>query len=223
MFHITILNDEAAQMLRKCGLKFSQIRRAGKYISVISADTQAKVIKLMRDALEEAVKCSITYEDVIKYSYYASCHYFVDGGGAIRPNGVNADGGNWKALSKRGKSASWRAVDDDWVVGFSAYVAKKITYTATDGSTKVEYRVGPNDIIQTPVAAKLNSFVHVPVNDNDYELPYCDDTAMFFCSLMASLCEVDRRISEFFEKPESVLEAVTGHKTLPFGGLSLSS
>jgi hypothetical protein len=183
----------------------------------LHVDKMKDGIRAIGDAMDALLAETITEELVIRYNYTATCYYFVANDGSMHVNGMDHDGrdGQWieEIIDGGEDGGSWHSCSS-WLIGFTATVDKKVTYTSGENVT-TEY-THPEEDELGEWGNKLNAFVHTHMRGSPKELPYTEDVARMFYESMWKLCELARGLTEFLSEPDNVLKG-TGRFLLPEG------
>lgn len=173
----------------------------------------ARLQAFIQAAMTDHMAVEVSEELVIVYVQDSKVACYVDGAGALHPNGEGvAEEGRWfGALHATNRAGQFS-------VGLGAQVFRKLTYRR-QGSLKVDYERPTSDQRDAhPAAEALNRFSGLTLNPSATsgakEMPYSDAAAVFFTQGLLQLCALAQRMQAFFGTPEQVQAAIDRHQAL---------
>jgi len=193
----------------EAGLKGTFAVVKGK-VKVI-AKTYEELSRLIEDALNQLIEVKVTNEHVIRFNINSDVSFAEDGEGNIFPN-AGFPGANWP-YEKSGMFGSHHSSNPS-VLGYSltigARAMTKTTYRFGD-KEKVDYvnyyKEGSHHGHENP-ANLLNSWCSFTLGSSPREIPYSDESALFFHNLMMAMAELSKRIQEATFNEQALLGTI---------------
>ena len=163
------------------------------------------------------VSCEVKESLVIVFGINNKVTYVKDRIGKIYPNASDVID-----LYKNGE-AHWHGAlngsgsySEFYQIGFVARVVKKTVYSRSSGISSKYSRVINEDA--DPWVGKLNSFVGLELSYSRMEsmeqIPYSEDAAKFFYSVMHGMCQLADRIDSFFGDKIALQSAIENRSPL---------
>ncbi len=206
---------------------FSARAPEGKF--QVSALSFADLERGIQDALHAYVRPEVTEEPVIVYNIESHVSFAEDDAGRIFPN-ATFPGAHWVGMDRdeRAKYGGHDQVNSakggySLVIGAKAML-KRTTCFGARSTVKYElyYKNGDHLGHDNP-AQLLNSWAsfHIDVRRRETrEIPYSDEAAMFFHSLMCGMAELSRRIQDATFTSERLMALIASRPTAPTLGFS---
>lgn len=186
----------------------------------IEADTLAQLERVIQDALHKYATPEVVIEHVIRYNIESHCAFSFDDAGNIYPNGYfgenlkfscnsNAFGGNMPYGEHHATSAAKG--------GFSLTIgAKAMTKTTTIYGDKRQaeyslYYKGGSHLGHDNPANLLNSWNSFRLPDDAKEIPYSDEAALFFHSMMMGIAQLNKKVQEATFGVENLQRMIANH------------
>jgi hypothetical protein len=179
-------------------------------LTKVSAKTFTALETLIKDALHKVLAPTITETPVILFNIESHVAFAEDEQGTIYPNAA-FPGASWKL--DRAMYGGHHAVEPapggySLIIGAKALL--KRTYTYGD-KVKVEfesyYKDGTHHGRENP-AQLLNSWSAMSLGKYPKEIPYSDEAAMFFYTLLMGMAKLSKQIQEATFSTENLLELI---------------
>lgn len=183
----------------------------------VSNDSLETLVHLLKKIFKTHYRPSVTKEPVIIYNIESHISFAEDEKGDIFPN-AGFSGAKWgDAYDKKyGQHHATNASKNGYSLTIGAKAQLKISYKYGD-SEKVEYenyyRGGSHHGHENP-AELLNSWCSFHL-ENFKEIPYSDESAMFFHNLMHGMAKLSQMIQEnTFDQQQLLRLIATGNNPL---------
>lgn len=188
----------------------------------VIASTYDELSRLIGDALKALIEVKVTKEHVIQFNINSDVSFAEDSDGNIFPN-ASFPGAHWP-LDKHsiyGSHHSSNPAKLGYSLTIGARAMTKITYRFGD-KEKVDYvnyyKEGSHYGHDNP-ANLLNSWSAFTLGSSPREIPYSDESALFFHNLMMAMAELSKRIQEATFN-EQVLLGTIANQSFPLIGNS---
>lgn len=200
-------------------IKYQHINQRGRAKDRIQvfASTMNALIEIIQTAINDYFEPEITEEPVILYNIESHVSFAEDESGVIYPN-AGFPGASWnkdKSLKHGDHHASNVARG-----GYSLTVGAKAMVKSTcryGDQVKVRYTGRYEGAEQDSPAQLLNSWCSFTLPDKAKEIPYSDEAALFFHSMMMSMAMLCRKVQNatFDQDDLKILIASGQHLLLP--------
>ena len=173
-------------------------RRAVEGKFKIRAKTLEEIERAIEEGLERYAEPSITEEPVIRYNIESHVLFAETPDGSIVPN-ASWEGARWP--DDRGRFGNHHATNMppggySLIIGATAEMKTTHQYGEKKAvKYKTYYKGGSHHGHDNP-AELLNSWAGMDVGKSPKEIPYTDEAALFFHSLLMSMATISRRIQE---------------------------
>lgn len=206
-------------------------RRAPEGFFRVSANTLEELEHAIGAALEAYIAPEVTEEPVIRYNIESHASFAEDADGNICPNagwpgakwaddGSTIDQNGRERAREYGKrygghhTANPAEGGYGLVIGAKAMVKRTMRFGERETVEYLPYREGdPADDPENDPAALLNSWTAMSLGDSPSEIPYSDEAALFFHSLLLGMAELSRRIQSQTFGTERLLALIASHST----------
>ena len=192
----------------------------------ISSESLDSLLDMLKAIFKNHYSPTVTKEPVIIYNIESHIFFAEDEKGNIFPN-AGFPNAKWKSIEskKYGQHHASQPSRDGYSLTIGASAKLKITHKYGN-SEKVEYRdyyKGGSHHDHDNPAQLLNSWCAFDL-DNFKEIPYSDESAMFFHNLMLGMAKLSQMIQENTSSQEKLLKLIaTGSNPLLTNKSSTSS
>ncbi len=186
----------------------------------VTAPTLDKLDGTIRAALNAYVQPEVTEEPVIRYNIEAHVSFAQDKDGNIFPN-AGFPGASWvdgdKSQSKFGGHHATNPAKGGYSIVIGARAMLKRTYRFGDQAT-VEYDYfykGKSHLGYENPAQLLNSWTAQDLGPSPKEIPYTDEAALFFHTMLMGMATLCQRIQESTFDQERLQALIASQAGLP--------
>lgn len=192
-------------------------KAAGIKIVAATLDNLERVIK---SALYKYATPEVIEEHVIRYNIESHCAFAFDDAGNIHPNGYFGE--NLKFSCDKSAFCGNLPYGDHHATsaakgGFGLTVgAKAMTKTTTIYGDKrqvayIPYHKGGSHLGHDNPANLLNSWHSFSLPDDAKEIPYSDEAALFFHSMMMGIAQLNKKVQEATFGVENLQRMIANH------------
>ena len=176
----------------------------------VFADTYEKLHTGLFTAAQLALNPERTVEHIICYNIALHCAFAERKDGSTARNGID---GEWNNRAAFGNHHSSNMARGGYSLCVGAQAMTKVTLKLGDHvETKYEnYYKDESHLGTENPAQKLNSWCSFTMPDNCVEIPYTDEAALFFDSMMMGVVNMSRKINSVLGTKEAVLEAIANN------------
>lgn len=195
---------------RSCLCKLDRAKKPALY----TKDMEDLIVTI-RQGIEICCKPEIKRENVILYHIGANICFAGNEAGDIAPNaqpeGFEWSLGHYKDARKYPVDPFSRSHSDGYSITVGAVARTKVTTILGDQeSVKFEayYGEGGNHFSDDNPAARLNAWTGFSLPKNPREIPYSDEAAEFFYSMMEGLAKLGQRLQDATFETEDLLSLI---------------
>lgn len=182
----------------------------------VESTSLAAAESFVREAMRSHLAVSVTRERVICYSHRTRYTAWQNSDGVMVPNGYFGDyhqepHGRWRGPLNATEN------DDSFSIGFVARVFDRVTSTR-DSHTKTAFlppAMAANE--SNPHLDRLQGFIGITKfkpNAHTPCMPYSDEAADFFYTMMLSMCQLSCRLEDFLGDREALQLAIARRQPL---------
>lgn len=186
----------------------------------VTSPTLDELDRIIQSALNDFVTPDVSEEPVIRYNIESHVSFAQDSDGNIFPN-AGFPGAEWDGdITVRrmyGDHHATHPAKGGYSVVVGARAMLKRTYRFGD-KTKVEYEFynkGQSRLGHENPAQLLNSWVAQDLGPSPKEIPYTDEAALFFHSMLLGMATLCKRIQEATFDQQKLLEAIASRSGIP--------
>lgn len=182
--------------------------RAGK--EQLFAKTKADLVDALQNALIATTQPEVTREPVIRYNIQSMIAFAEDAEGNVFPN-AGYPGAQWPTHNNRyGDIRATSKARNGYSLTIGAVAAMKVTKRLGNHesvSYEPYYRGGSHHGRDNP-AEKLNSWGSFSLPEQCQEIPYTDESALFFHNLMHGMAALSKMIQEHTFDQDRLLQMI---------------
>lgn len=183
----------------------------------ITATTLAALERGIQDTLNRFLVPEVTEEAVIRYNIESHVAFAEDADGNIFPN-ASWPGAAWqKNNSIFGGHHATEPAKGGYSLAIGARAMLKTTYKFGDNSEVkyAPYYKGASHLGHENPAQLLNSWSALTLGNNPKEIPYTDEAALFFHSLLMGMAQISRQIQAATFQQENLLALIAKQSATP--------
>lgn len=183
----------------------------------VVATTLAALERGIQDTLNRFVVPEVIEKPVIRYNIESHVAFAEDADGTISPN-ASWPGAVWqKNSSMFGDRHAVSPARGGYSLAIGARAILKITHKFGDNSevTYAPYYKGASHLGHDNPAQLLNSWSALTMGNNPKEIPYTDEAALFFHSLLMGIAQISKRIQEATFQQENLLALIAKQSGTP--------
>ena len=174
--------------------------------------TYEGLIKQIKSKCEEYLSKELVEEKlIISYCIDTVCSYCTTSSGEIVPNGTYDKSYGWKEGTKNDSFNH----HEPFTVAVSAVIYNKKVYKFKIGKEKIEY-LKPNSNELGEFGKWILNITHIGIGKNgkQQEIEYNEETALFFVSMLKSICNINEKIKDFISPDAIKLLISNGQKLI---------
>jgi hypothetical protein len=182
--------------------------RAGNM--AIYATTLVAIEDILSEALREVNKPTITTEHVIRYNIESHVSFAETSLGEVVPNAGYPDAQWRQDKSMFGNHHASNQSSNGYSLCVGAIAMTKTT-TVIGNKKSIRYKKyykGKSHLGHENAAQKLNSWVSFTLPKQCKEIPYTDESAMWFYNLMLGMATISKQIQEATFEQENLLSLI---------------
>lgn len=189
----------------------------------VSAATFADFSRKIDDALRRYMEPEITTEHVIQYNIESHVSFATDADGNIFPN-AGYPGAEWgETMNHNGAFGGHHAANPSeggysLKIGARAMTKTTIAYGEKKTVRYDRYYKGGSNFGQSNPAELLNSWCSMTVGNRPKEIPYTDESALFFHRLLLGMATLNRQIQQATFDQENLLHLIQNQSKFPLLG-----
>lgn len=183
------------------------------YVKISDANYDS-LIRTIREIFELHHRPEIIKEPVILYNIESHISFCQNKDGEIFPNGT-FEGANWTIGKMYGNHAAAQPSVNGYSLTIGAKAKLKITYKYGDRE-RIEYKdyyKGGSHLGHDNPAQLLNSWQCFSL-ERYKEIPYSDESALFFYNLMLSMAKINKIIQDNTFEQENLLNLISSGNNL---------